>query len=501
MRLFDTLSREVRELHPIDGKTFRFYCCGPTVYGPAHIGNFRTFVLQDVFRRVLEIGGLATRHVRNVTDVDDKTIRGANEAGQPLEQFTGHWLELFERDAAALGLLPPHVQPGAVAHIPQQIDMIQRLLDRGHAYQSGDGSVYFRVASFEDYGRLSHLDQRELKHGASTTAGSGADRPAADPAAAAAATANDADEYDKDSVADFALWKRHKPEDGGIAWDSPWGRGRPGWHLECSAMIEHYLGTDFDLHSGGVDLVFPHHENEIAQSCCAAGGSFARHWFHINHLMVDGGKMSKSLGNLHTIDDLGARGHDPMAVRYVLLSGTYRRPLNFTLDSLHDAGSALARLGKFAAALQRRADQPAPGYEELRGLGGELADSRFGPSWQALNEDLNTPAALGRLFTAVRKVKPDQLQPAEAARLWRAFQALVHGALGLTLPVPAADGAPADSATNADAPDDVKSLADRRWQAKQDRDFGLADNLRAELLAAGWQVMDRKDGYDLNPAP
>lgn len=503
MRLFDTLSREVRELKPIDGQTFRFYCCGPTVYGPAHIGNFRTFVLQDVFRRALEVGGLPTRHVRNVTDVDDKTIRGANEAGRPLEEFTGHWLRQFERDAAALGLLAPHVQPGAVAHIPQQIDMIQRLLDRGHAYQSADGSVYFRVASFEDYGRLSHLDQRELRHGASATAGSGADRAAPDAGTDAApdvAAANDADEYGKDSVADFALWKRHKPEDGGIAWDSPWGRGRPGWHLECSAMIEHYLGTDFDLHSGGVDLVFPHHENEIAQSCCAAGGSFAGHWFHINHLMVDGGKMSKSLGNLHTIDDLGARGHGPAAVRYVLLSGTYRRPLNFTFDSLHDAASALARLGRFAGALQARADLPALDYAELRGLGGELAESRFAPSWQALNEDLNTPAALGRLFTAVRRIKPQNLDPDEAGRQWRAWQALVQGALGLDLPAATDGGEPGAPAAGIDAPDDIKALAERRWQAKQQRDFGLADQLRGELQAAGWQVKDRKDGYDLAPA-
>lgn len=495
MRLFDTLTRETRELKPIDGETFRFYCCGPTVYGPAHIGNFRTFVLQDVFRRVLEIGGTRTRHVRNITDVDDKTIRGANQAGQSLEEFTRHWQAMFERDADRLGLLEPHVSPGAVAHIPQQINMIQRLIEGGHAYASGDGSVYFRVASFPEYGRLSHLDERELRHGASASAGSGADRPPGN-----SAPANDADEYEKDSLADFALWKRHKPEDGDIAWDSPWGCGRPGWHLECSAMIEEYFGADFDLHSGGVDLVFPHHENEIAQSCCAAGGSFARHWFHINHLMVDGGKMSKSLGNLYTIDDLAGRGHPPMAVRYTLLSGTYRRPLNFTLHSLHDAESALARLGRFAAALQQRAGEPLLPYEQLTGTGPDLESGRWGPAWQALNEDLNTPAALGRLFTAMRKVKPDNLDPATAAELWRGFQALVNGALGLQLQVSAPEG-PEDAATpTIDVPDAIRDLAEQRWQTKQDRDFARADELRAALAAEGWQIKDRKDGYDLLPA-
>ena len=495
MRLFDTLTREARELKPIDGKAFRFYCCGPTVYGPAHIGNFRTFVLQDVFRRVLEVGGLPTRHVRNITDVDDKTIRGANQAGQSLQQFTLHWQRQFERDADRLGLLPPHESPGAVAHIPQQIDMIQRLIEGGHAYSSGDGSVYFRVSSFAGYGRLSHLDERELRHGASTAAGSGADQ-----SSTTATPANDADEYEKDSLADFALWKRHKPEDGDIAWDSPWGRGRPGWHLECSAMIEHYFGSDFDLHSGGVDLVFPHHENEIAQSCCAAGGSFAHHWFHINHLMVDGGKMSKSLGNLYTIDDLAARGHGPMAVRYTLLSGTYRRPLNFTLNSLHDAESALARLGKFAAALQRRANQPALSYDQMTNLARELAGTRWEPAWQALNEDLNTAAALGRLFTAMRKIKPENLDPTDATKLWRGFQVLVIGALGLQLEMPAADGGGSGAANLADAPAAIRELAERRWQAKQERDFALADQLRAELTDDGWQVKDRKDGYDLSPA-
>ena len=248
MRLFDTLTRTEHELRPIDGSTYRFYCCGPTVYGPAHIGNFRTFVLQDVFRRTLETGGTRTLHVRNITDVDDKTIRDSQRAGQSLSAFTAGWTAKFHADCGKIGLLPPHIEPGAVEHIPQQIDMIGRLIENGHAYASDDGSVYFKISSYPGYGRLSHLDERELHLG--KTQG----------------TRSNADEYEKDSLSDFVLWKSRRPEDGKNFWPSPWGDGRPGWHLECSAMIQEYLGDTFDLHSGGVDLIFPHHENEIAQS-------------------------------------------------------------------------------------------------------------------------------------------------------------------------------------------------------------------------------------------
>jgi cysteinyl-tRNA synthetase len=319
MRLFDTLSREARPLAPLDGRSFRFYCCGPTVYGPAHIGNFRTFVMQDVMRRALETGGMATLHVRNITDVDDKTIRDSQAKGEKLGDFTARWTQRFHVDCEKLNLLPPHIEPGAVEHIPQQIAMIEALVKKGHAYASDDGSVYFRIASFPGYGRLSRLDERELELGKTQNARSSSD------------------EYEKDGLADFVLWKGRRPEDGENFWESPWGEGRPGWHLECSAMIREYLGDSFDLHSGGVDLVFPHHENEIAQSECACGGHFAAHWFHITHLVVDGRKMSKSLGNLYTLDDLAERGFSAMEVRYVLIGAHYRKPLNFTISSLEGA--------------------------------------------------------------------------------------------------------------------------------------------------------------------
>lgn len=461
MRLFDTLTRTERELLPLDGKTFRFYCCGPTVYGPAHIGNFRTFVLQDVLRRTLETAGHPTRHIRNITDVDDKTIRDSIQAGASLQAFTQGWTEKFHADCEKLACLPPHVEPGAVAHIPQQIEMIRALVGKGHAYASDDGSVYFRIASFPGYGKLSRLDERELELGKTQNA-----------------RAN-ADEYEKDRVSDFVLWKASKEEDGDNFWDSPWGQGRPGWHLECSAMIREYLGDTFDLHSGGVDLVFPHHENEIAQSKCACGGGFAAHWFHITHLLVDGGKMSKSLGNLYTLDDLAARGFSPMEVRYVLIGAHYRKPLNFTLDSLAAAREAMAKLAKGVRNLAAKA-----------GSHISSADS-YGPfqaAWDSLNDDLNIPAALGGLFTGLRDAT--SLEARAAADALAAFRRILN-ALGITLPAE-------EPAT--EIPGAIRALAEERWQARLAKDWAKSDELRKALLEQGWLVKDSKETYALDPA-
>jgi cysteinyl-tRNA synthetase len=461
MRLFDTLTRTHRELLPIDGATFRFYCCGPTVYGPAHIGNFRTFVLQDVLRRTLECGATRTLHVRNITDVDDKTIRDAQKLGLSLASFTAGWTKKFHVDCEKLGLLEPHIEPSAVDHIPQQIAFIEALAAKGHAYASDDGSVYFKIASFPGYGQLSRLDQRELDLGKTQNA-----------------RAN-ADEYAKDSVSDFVLWKARRPEDGPNFWPSPWGDGRPGWHLECSAMIHEYLGESFDLHSGGVDLIFPHHENEIAQSACACGGHFAAHWFHITHLLVDGGKMSKSLGNLYTLADLETRGFSPMEVRYVLLGGHYRKSLNFTLDSLTAAREALAKLAKGARILAAHMGADTP-----------LASVGFGPflpAWTSLNDDLNTPAALGGLFTGLREAA--HLTGTEAAAALAGFNRILR-ALGITLPVPSLTPTP-------EIPDAIRSLAETRWNARLAKNWAASDTLRAELASHGWLVKDGKDDYSL----
>lgn len=468
LSLYDTQSREIRPLRPLDGKTYRFYCCGPTVYGPAHIGNLRTFVLQDVFRRTLETAGLPTYHVRNLTDVDDKTIRQSQSEGVSLDEFTARWTRQFRGDCALLNLLPPHEEPSAVRHIPEQIAMIENLIAKGHAYAPGDGSVYFRIASFGEYGKLSRLDSRELNLGQTQS------------------TRAQADEYEKDHVADFVLWKARRPEDGPNFWPSPWGEGRPGWHLECSAMIGKYLGKDFDLHSGGVDLIFPHHENEIAQSRCACGGHFASHWFHTTHLLVDGAKMSKSLGNLYTVQDVRDRGFTPNEMRYVLLAAHYRKPLNFTWDSLAAARQAGQRLAKAHEKLSALAKDPLPG-----GFG------PFAPAFDALLDDLNTPEALGRIFTVLkdleRGLNTDSLAPQAAAPALAGLRKILN-ALGLRTedPLP-------ETGKILEIPEDIQALAAARWEAKNSKNWPEADRLRKELTQKGWQIKDSKDGYALLP--
>jgi len=449
LKLFDSLKREIRELSPSqpDG-VFRFYNCGPTVYAPAHIGNFRTFVINDVLRRLLELefGADKVKHVRNLTDVDDRTIGQSKKEGHPLGEITKKWTDLFHQDCDALNCLRPHVEPTATGHIPEQVDMIEVLMKKGNAYRAPDGSVYFKIASFPDYGALSRIKERELK---------------------VTNSAFDADH--KDDVGDFALWKAYKPEDDGdVQWPGPQGAsaGRPGWHIECSAMIKKHLGETIDLHTGGVDLLFPHHENEIAQSQCCNGTTFARHWYHSEHLLVDGTTMSKSKGNYYTLGDLVAKGYSPVALRYALLMGHPRKQLNFTLDSLHAAESALATLRAYRASL------PLAG-----------GDSKaFAAEFAALQDDLNTPAALGALFTVVN----DKNVKTNAAAFDQAMFAL-----GLDLKAVAAISA---------APAAVTALADKRWAAKQAKDFATADALRQELTAAGWSMLDRKDGYSLEPA-
>ncbi len=467
LSLFDTLSRAPRELAPLDGKTYRFYACGPTVYGPAHIGNFRTFVLQDLFRRVLELGGTSTKHVRNLTDLDDKTIRVSQEQGRSLAEFTEHWTRLFHADCTALHCLPPHIEPSAVAHIPHQVRMIEELIAKGHAYAAPDGSVYFKITSFPDYGRLSRVKERELKPGASVSD----------------------DEYEKDTLGDFALWKARKPEDGPNFWPAPWGEGRPGWHLECSAMIREYLGDTFDLHSGGVDLVFPHHENEIAQSeCCAASGhhGFAAHWFHITHLLVDGKKMSKSLGNLYTLADLAAKGYSPEEVRYVLTAAHYRAQLNFTFDSLDGARQALAKIARAERALAERGGQEdPPAYPALIGRD----PGPFAAAWTALHQDLNTAEALGHLFTALKSLKPDTLTPPQALAAWQGLHLLL-AAFGIALP----------SAAAPSVPEPIRALAEARWAARSAKNWTESDRLRGEIEALGWAMKDGRENYTLAPA-
>ncbi|HEY4300065.1 MAG TPA: cysteine--tRNA ligase [Candidatus Didemnitutus sp.] len=452
LHLYDSLERKLKPVapHQPDG-VVRFYNCGPTVYAPAHIGNFRTFVVNDVIRRLLDLQFPGrVRHVRNLTDVDDKTIRRARDEQRTLAEVTKQWTDKFHADCAALNCLPPHVEPAATGHIPEQVDMIGVLMKQGHAYRAADGSVYFKVGSFGDYGKLSRVKERELQTGS---------------ALAGKAQAVDADE--KEDATDFALWKAWKEDDGASAWNSPWGRGRPGWHIECSAMSKKHLGDTIDLHTGGIDLLFPHHENEIAQSECCNGVLFSHHWYHSEHLLVDGKKMSKSLGNLYTFDDLAARGFSPMAVRYALLAGHPRKQLNFTLDGVHAAESALKTLREFRATLP---------------VAATAAHHVFGHVIEMLHDDLNTPGALGALFTLVNRRSGE----ADLVSFDQAMQAF-----GFDLRVP--------EPPKAEIPATVAALAEKRWAARSAKDWAAADALRKELAATGWSMLDGKDGYKLEP--
>ena len=461
VRLFDTASRSVKPLSAAEGKALKFYACGPTVYGPAHIGNFRTFVAQDLLVRVWQEAGGKVQHVRNLTDVDDKTIRGAREAKQRLGDFTQGWTDRFWKDGQALGLQKPTKEPRATEFIPKQISLVEKLVQGGHAYVAG-GSVYFRVKSFASYGKLSHLDEREVKEGASGRA--------------------DADEYAREQAADFVLWKAYKEEDGDVFWESPWGKGRPGWHLECSAMAMEILGEPIDLHGGGADLIFPHHENEIAQSEAATGKAFVRHWFHVSHLLVENRKMSKSLGNLYTLDDVTSRGWDSSDLRLVLLSGHYRQPLNFSWDTMSAVHHGRERLGRLRSWLE----------ESCQGVKGKGWGS-FQSAWDALREDLETPKALGAMYTAVGELEQKRktgLTPEEAAKELAGLDRILS-VFGVE---------PAFEKT-VEAPDEIRKLGEAREAARKAKDWKESDRLRDELAQHGWEVRDAAGSWRLVRKP
>ena len=468
LKLYDTLSREIRPLSACDGKQFRFYLCGPTVYGPTHIGNFRTMILGDILFRMLQLDDMYPYYVRNLTDVDDRTIARCQESRIGLEAFTRKWIQVFREDCAKLNILPPTHEPRATDHIAQQIHLIKKLVDKGHGYQAKDGSVYFDVGSFQNYGRLSRLGNRELRTQKTTSRG----------------RLNLADDYDRESVADFALWKARKPDDGENFWPSPWGEGRPGWHLECSAMSMEYLGESFDLHGGGSDLCFPHHENEIAQSEAATGRIFARHWMHGAMLRVESEKMSKSVGNIHTVNEILQMGFSPMALRYTLLSGHYRQPLNFTRNGLESARSAINTIEKKLKPLLHRRNISEEEFGTLHKKGSGDCGI-FHPAWNELHEDLNTPKCLGALFKLLNEEQGDAISSAlpDLSRLLFA--------LGIQL-------FDSDSTPDTDTPDEIVALAERRWISKKQRDFATADALREEVRSRGWTILDRKDGYDIH---
>ena len=471
LKLFNTASRSIESLVIDPKKTLKIYGCGPTVYGAAHIGNFRTYVVQDTVLRLLQLLKLPYCYVRNITDVDDKTIRNSIAQGKTLSEYTQYWTEIFHRDCRRLGLLSPTIEPRATETIAAQQELIQTLLQKGHAYVR-KGSVYFRIASFPSYGKLSRVHARMLQTQGINSAGQ----------------SNDADEYDREQIADFVLWKAYKQTDGHIAWESPWGKGRPGWHLECSTMAHLYLGQTVDLHIGGVDLCFPHHENEIAQSEAAYGAPFVRHWMHIAHLQVEGQKMSKSLGNLFTLDDLQTKGYDAATVRYALLAGHYQQTLNFSFDLLRAAQCALQKIHAYTHRLLQTVSVPEEAFCAL--ISRAILPSKcvfLSDFFEALLEDVNTPKALGCLFSFLHKHPSPPSEPTSFLNEWAA--ALY--ALGISL-----EGHKKEPIK---IPHEVQQLAQQRWEAKQARDFSKADQLRQILQQKGWEVFDQKEDFYLKP--
>jgi cysteinyl-tRNA synthetase len=467
LKLFNTLSRSVQEFAPLAGKKADMYCCGPTVYDFAHIGNWRTFVFADLVRRTLEFSGYDVKHVMNITDIEDKIIKRVREQKIPLREFTGKFETAFLDDLKALNCKEPHVKPRATEYIAEIISLIEKLVARGIAYKANDGSVYFSITKYQgcgcNYGQLLKLNFDEMRAGERVSA----------------------DEYEKESVADFALWKARVTDDGDIFWPSPFGEGRPGWHIECSAMSMKVLGESFDLHLGGEDLKFPHHEDEIAQSEGATGKPFVKYWLHGAHLLVEGKKMSKSLGNFYTLRDLLAKGFTGREVRYLLLTAHYRETFNFTLDGLHGAKAALARIDECVGKLRERAAE----MLSLEKNPGQNPGVTLLPAFTAaLEEDLNISGAWGAVFEWVREVNrllaEHSLSPtgAEMALIeWNK----VNSVLGI------------GSKSAAEIPAEILALAEARTAAKMAKDFQLADKIRNELKSQGWVIEDSPKGIKL----
>ena len=469
LKLYNTLTRSLQEFQPADGDTVRMYSCGPTVYNYVHIGNLRTFTFQDILRRYLRHCGWKLRHVMNITDVDDKIIASSMAAGQTIQQYTAQYRKAFEEDCAAVRLERPEKITPATEYIPQMIDLIKKIEAKGCTYQS-DGSTYFRIACFGDYGKLSRIDAKGMKAGARV----------------------DNDEYEKDDARDFALWKGAKA--GEPAWDSPFGPGRPGWHIECSAMAVAELGDTFDIHTGGVDLTFPHHENEIAQSEAASGKPFVRFWVHGEHLLVEGQKMSKSLGNFYTLRDLLAKGYSAASIRYLLSTTPHRKQLNFTFDGLKGAQAAIERLRNFKRRLETEQFPEGPSA-----VGAERATQAIREFETGLDDDLNTAQAVAAVFEYVRDVNSAidtgefrQEDAAEAGRVLSVFDS-IFDVLNPDQETPGVtDGGPAGSARP--SAEEIEALIAKRAEARKTRNFALADQIRDELQAKGVVLEDTRAG-------
>ncbi len=462
LELYNTATRQQQPFEPADGNIARVYSCGPTVYDFPHIGNLRTFVLSDILCRYLAFKGWDVHHVMNITDVDDKTISGALTQGVSLSEYTQQYTEYFFEDLETLNIQPAWQYPCATDHIEQMQALVQTLLDNGHAYEV-EGNVYFDISSFSDYGKLSGIQPDELGD---------SDFSRLD------------DEYDREEAGDFVLWKAAKPDE--PSWDSPWGSGRPGWHIECSVMSMEYLGPTLDIHTGAVDLIFPHHENEIAQSEAATGQQFVRFWVHGEHLIVEGEKMSKSLGNFYTLRDLLKEGYSPQAIRHQLLTAHYRQQLNFTLEGLEQSERAMQRLNTFIERLPKLPLPEGSSEEAIQLI--EEARSNFK---QVLDDDLNVPGALGVVFELIKDINmlidAGELRDQDRTAMLN-FLEQADSVLGLmTEPLEAAKTGPA-------ADEEIEALIAEREQARADKDFARADEIRDQLAAKGIILEDTPQG-------
>ena len=456
---FNTLTRRKEKFVPIEEGKVRMYTCGPTVYDYAHIGNFRAFVFEDLLKRLLEYRGFKVTHVMNLTDVDDKTIRGSQKQKVPLAKYTEHYAKAFFEDINALNIEPADYYPKATSHIPEMVALVKRLMQNGYAYRGQDGSIYYAISKFKNYGKLSHIKVAELKTGARVKT----------------------DEYTKEEAQDFALWKAWTPEDGDVFWETELGKGRPGWHIECSAMSMKYLGETFDIHCGGIDNMFPHHENEIAQSEAATGKKFVNYWLHNEHLLVEGRKMAKKFGNFYTLRDLLGKGYDPIAIRYLLLSAHYRAQFNFTFEALDAAGVAVERLRNFVQRLQDAQGEGSSGKvaELLRGV-----QQGFG---EAMDDDLIVSVALAVLFDFVREMNvllDDCVVSKNEADEVVAVLKRFDGVLGVVGEVEAEEALPKEA----------EVLIAKREAARKAKDWATADALRVRLSELGVVVEDTAQG-------
>ena len=457
LRLFNSLSKKKERFKPLNSDVVGMYTCGPTVYDYAHLGNFRTFMFEDLLKRWLLHLGFSVNHIMNITDIDDKTIKKAQDHGVKLETITDYYTSQFMSDLEWLKIIPADSFPRATKHIDEIISLIQVLLEKNHAYVEEDGSVYFKISSYREYGRLAGLNMKDQKDKSKVSS----------------------DEYEKDFASDFALWKGWKDEDGGIKWNAPWGKGRPGWHIECSAMSTSALGDHFDIHCGGVDNLFPHHENEIAQSVCATGKSFVNYWLHSEHLLFDNEKMSKTSGNYYKIQELKKKGFTPESIRYLLLSGHYRTKISFTMGKKHESDKIIEKVSNFYTMLNENINNSKP-TSTLPGAYLMFRD--------AMNDDLNTPQALGiffkwmKLFSAKQKNK--SIKPADISSALNFFN-VFDSIFGFTIN------------TVTEIPESVRELLTARSLARSNKNWVLSDDIRKQIKDEGWIVLDTKNGQKL----